>query len=182
MPQALAARYAAALVDAVLDPASGLGYEDAWFQLRAFEDALNTSPDLKNVLLSPAVPVNRKRAVVKDLAELLGLHRLIRNFLFVLLDRRRLTLLTEARQAFELIVDERLGIVRAEVRSAAPLSGEQEQVLASEFGRLTGKQVRIDFRVDPLLLGGVVAKIGSTVYDGSVRAQLEALRGRLVSQ
>lgn len=182
MPQALAARYAGALVSAVLAPASGVSPQDTLSHLRDFEAVVQSSPELRNVLLSPAVPAARKRAVVERLAEAMQLHRLVRNFLMILVDRRRLPLLSEARQAFEVILDERLGIMRAEVRSATTLSGEQEQTLAGELTRLTGKKVRIDFVVDPSLLGGVTAKIGSTVYDGSVRAQLETLRGRLVAQ
>jgi F-type H+-transporting ATPase subunit delta len=182
MPQALASRYASALVDAVLDPANGTRAEDALSQLRSFAGLIEESHDLKNVLLSPAVPAARKRAVVEQLAGMTGLSRLVRNFLFVLVDRRRLPLLREASDAFETILDERLGIVRADVRSASPLTHEQEQALARELARLTGKNVRIDYRVDASLLGGVTAKIGSTVYDGSVRAQLEALRHRLAAQ
>lgn len=182
MPQALASRYAGALVDSVLNPANGLTAEDALGQLRNFEEVLQSSPELRNILFSPAVPAVRKRAVVRQLADMQQLHRLIRNFLFILVDRRRLSLLGEARQAFEAILDERLGIVRAHVSSAASLTQEQEEALAREFMRLTGKKVRVDFRVDSALIGGVTAKIGSTVYDGSVRAQLDALRSRLVAQ
>lgn len=182
MPQALAARYAGALVSAVLDSNSGVSPEQILSNLRDFEDVVRFSPELRNVLLSPAVPAARKRAVVDRLAESMHLHRLVRNFLMILVDRRRLPLLSEARQAFEVLLDERLGIVRAEVRSATNLSAEQEHALTGELMRLTGRKVRIDFRVDPSLLGGVTAKIGSTVYDGSVQAQLEALRNRLVTQ
>ena len=101
---------------------------------------------------------------------------LIRNFIYVVIDHRRIAMIGEIREAFELQLDERLGFVRAEVTSAAALDQARLGAnLESELSRLTGKRMRLRFDVDPALLGGVVARIGSTVYDGSVRGELRQL-------
>ena len=182
MRSAVADRYAKALADAVLAPGSNTDARHALTELQEFERLLESSPELRNVLLSPAVPTSRKRAVVERFAPLLSLSPLVRNFLFVVVDRRRADLLGEMAAAFEAALDERMGIVRVEVRSAAPLNERQRSVLQEELSRLANKQVRCDFSVDSALIGGVVARIGSTVYDGSVLSQLEALRERLVAR
>lgn len=181
MASALAFRYAHALADAVLAPEAGVDAHRIAGELRTFHAAVTESYDLRNVLLSPAVPTARKRAVAAKIAESAGLSRIVRNFLFVMIDRRRTDLLGVIAEAFETVIDERLGFVRAKVSSAAPLNGQQQADLQDALSRASGKQVRCDFAVDASLIGGVVARIGSTVYDGSVRSQLDLLRQRLVS-
>ena len=181
MAHALASRYAQALADAVLAPGSSVDAGEIAKQLRSFEGLVNASPELRNVLLSPAVPTARKRAVVARIAERAGFSRPVRNFLYVMIDRRRTDLLAETAEAFETAIDERLGFVRAKVTSAAPLSERQQGELQQALSSVAGRQVRCDFTVDASLIGGVVARIGSTVYDGSVRTQLDSLRQRLVS-
>jgi F-type H+-transporting ATPase subunit delta len=182
MSLAIANRYARALADAVLSPGSGLEAPSALAQLSDFNLLLGASSDLRNVLLSPAVPASRKRAVVAKLGEPLGLHKLIRNFRFVVIDHRRAGQLNEIVAAFELAIDERLGRVRAKVSSPTPLAGPERDSLHAQLARMTGKQVRCEFQVDPNLLGGVSVRIGSTIYDGSVRGQLESLRRRLAAE
>jgi F-type H+-transporting ATPase subunit delta len=181
MPHAVANRFAQALADAVLAPGSGVEGRQAAGELRAFEALVNLSPELRHVMLSPAVPTSRKRALVSRFAGTLPLSRLVRNFLFVIVDRRRADLLGEMAAAFETVLDERLGFVRAEVASAAPLSPQQQSDLQQALSRVAGKNVRCAFSVDPELIGGIVARIGSKVYDGSVRTQLQSLGQRLVS-
>jgi F-type H+-transporting ATPase subunit delta len=119
--------------------------------------------------------------VIGRIAESSGFSRIVRNFLYILIDRRRTDMLGEVAEAFETAIDERLGFVRAKVTSAAPLTERQQAELQQALSQVAGKQVRCDFTVDPSLIGGVVARIGSTVYDGSVRSQLDSLRQRLVS-
>jgi F-type H+-transporting ATPase subunit delta len=182
MPQAVSYRYARALADAVLDPRSGMTAEKAKAELRGFDELVASSADLQNALVSPAVAPPRKRAVVGRFASELGLSKIIRNFLFVLVDRRRIGLLHDIRDAFESEIDDRSGIVRAQVTSAADLGGPERGRIQDTLSQLTGKQVRVDFATDQELIGGVVAKIGSTIYDGSVRGQLEQLRARLISR
>jgi F-type H+-transporting ATPase subunit delta len=146
-------RYANALADVILSPESEVKPPEAIDQLRAFDATVQGSSDLRSVLASPAIPVARKRAIIKEIAQRLGLARVVRNFVLVLSDHRRAAGLAQMVDAFELLLDERLGFVRAEVKSA--------------------------FAIDPDLIGGVTAKIGSRVYDGSVRGQLTEMRKRL---
>ena len=182
MPHAVATRYARALVEAVLNPAAALEPKLAAEELHSFQELLAGGSELRNVLLSPAVTASRKRAVVAKFAGMMPLSRIVRNFLYVLIDRRRILILDEIVDAYKVILDERLGVVRADVKSARPLSGEQQSALQVELSRISGNEVRCNYAVDEDLLGGVVAKIGSTIYDGSVRAQLNALKQRLTSR
>jgi F-type H+-transporting ATPase subunit delta len=176
---AIASRYAGALVDVVTASASRMDPAEAVTQLRAFGSALDSSVELRHVLASPAVAPARTRQVVRRIAEQLGLVPVIRNFLLILTDHRRAAALDEIIESFELLLDERLGFARAEVQSARDMDERQRAALSAELARLTGKQVRMRFVVDPGLIGGVVARIGSTVYDGSVRGQLDTLGRKL---
>ncbi len=182
MASAIANRYARALADLVARPDSGLTPEQAFSQLEAFEALYRQSPELKNVLLSPAVPSARKRAVVRRMTEESGIAPLIRNFLFVVIDHRRMNYLPAMRQAFEAVLDEKLGLVRVDVASAREIAPPQRERMVGELSKLTGRQVRANFAVDGALLGGAAVRIGSVTYDGSVRGQLEALRRRLKAE
>ena len=110
---ALAKRYAEALADVVTRAGSGLSPEEAAAQLRAFEAALQASLELREALVTPAIPNSRKKAVVGRVAGILGLAPMVRNFLFVLVDHRRMGSMAEIIHCFELVVDERLGFARA---------------------------------------------------------------------
>lgn len=179
---ALASRYANALVDVVAGKAAGVPPEQVRGELRSFEAALSGSPDLHNVLASPAVAPSRKRAVVGRIADMLAMSRVSRNFLFVLIDHRRINVLGDVLDHFEILLDERLGFTRADIRSAREMADGQRAALVAELERLTGKRVRPRFTVNEDLIGGAVAKIGSTIYDGSVRSQLETLGRRLAAE
>jgi F-type H+-transporting ATPase subunit delta len=104
---------------------------------------------------------------------------MIRNFVYVLIDHRRVAMISEIREAFEQHLDERRGFVRAEVTSAERLDASKSSQMESALSRLTGKRMRLRFAVDAELLGGATARIGSTVYDGSVRGQLRQLKRKL---
>jgi len=179
---AVASRYANALADVVTEPGSSLRPEEAVAELRSFETALHGSPELHNVLITPAVPGSRKKAVVGRIADVLRLSKITRNFLFVLVDHRRTGSLAEIVQSLEVIIDERLGFARADVTSARELTESQRAALSGRLEKLSGKRVRMRFRVDDSLIGGVVARIGSTVYDGSVSGQLKTLGHRLSTE
>ena len=176
---AVASRYANAMADVVTAASSPLRPEIALAELQAFETTLRDSPELQNALVTPAVPAGRKKAVVTRIAEALQLSRIPRNLLFVLIDHRRIASLAGIIQTLEVVLDERLGFARAEVSSPRELTGEQRATLNSRLEQLTGKRIRMRFAVDDSLIGGVVARIGSTVYDGSVRGELAALERRL---
>lgn len=182
MVSVVAARYARALADSVLAPGSDLRPADVSAQIQRVEELLASSPELRHVMLSPAVAASKKRSVIGSFAQQLGLSPKVRNFIYVVIDHRRIAELSAIREAFELTVDEQMGFVRADVTSAQPLSESQRGVLESQLNRLTGKRVRMQFATDEALIGGVIARIGSTVYDGSVRGQLETLRRRLTTE
>jgi F-type H+-transporting ATPase subunit delta len=179
---AVAIRYANALADVVTAPGSGIRAEEILGELRSFEATLAGSAALHNALTSPAVSPARKRAVIGRIGDQLKLSRIARNFLFVLIDHRRIALLAGVLHSFEIIVDERLGFARAEVSSPSELSDAQRTALSAQLERMTGKRIRMRYAVDPSLIGGVVARIGSTVYDGSVRGQLDSLGRRLATE
>jgi F-type H+-transporting ATPase subunit delta len=179
---AVATRYANALADVVSPGTSALRPETALAELRGFESALHESPELKNALSSPAVPVGRKRAVVGRIGDILKISPITRNFLFVLIDHRRIASLTDILHSFELIMEERLGFARAEISSARELTDKQRTALNAQLEQLTGKRIRMRYTVDESLIGGAVARIGSTVYDGSVRGQLQTLERRLSTE
>jgi len=178
----VAARYAEALADVVTAAGSAVRAQDALDELRAFEGTLRSSPDLYNALTSPAIPGSRKKAVVGRIADDLRVSKVTRNFLFVLIDHRRVPALGEILQTFEVVLDQRLGYARAEIASPRELSNAQRASLNATLERLTGKRIRMRFAIDESLIGGVVARIGSTVYDGSVRGQLQSLERRLIAR
>jgi F-type H+-transporting ATPase subunit delta len=179
---AVSTRYAHALADVVTASGSSLRAEDAVTQLRAFEATLRSSEALQNALTTPAVPANRKRAVVGRIGIMLGMAQIMRNFLFVLVDHRRIASLTQIIHSFELVVEERLGFGRLEVSSASELTEAQQTALRTQLEQLTGKRLRARYAVDDALIGGLVARIGSTVYDGSVRGQLNVLHDRMIAK
>jgi len=116
---------------------------------------------------------------MERLLKALEISGVARNFLLVLIDHRRLAELPGVISAFEKMVDERLGKLQVEAASAQDLNAEQQSALVHRLERMTGKQVKLKLQVDSDLVGGVVVRLGSTVYDGSVKAQLEALGRQL---
>jgi F-type H+-transporting ATPase subunit delta len=182
MTDALSTHYARALADAVFAPNSGLSPQDGLAQLAAAEDLLSSSKGLHIALLSPAVSKARKAAVISRLADELGLHRIMRNFLMVVVRHRRTYELNAIRQSFELIVDERLGWIPAQIASAKELSAEQRKDVERALGTKLGKFIRAHYQVDPALLGGVRAHVASREYDASLRGRLESMRQRLTAQ
>jgi F-type H+-transporting ATPase subunit delta len=182
MTTATAARYARALADVVMVPTPGTSAEKALAELRDFSAAVGSSVELRHALQSPAVSAGRKRSVVSKLAEPMGISEKVRNFLFVVIDHRRTNLLPAIVEAFEAAIDERMGRVRADVRTARELTGEQRRAIAAALAGVAGMEVRCEFGTDEELLGGVTASVGSTVYDGSVRGRLESLHRRMVAE
>jgi len=178
MLSAVSTRYAKALVEVVTEPGSNIGPQAAIEQLRQVAAMIASSDDLRNALNSPAVSPSRKRAVI---AKLVDVHVKVRNFLYVVIDHRRVHEIPSILEAFEMLVDEHLGFVRADVSSATPLNDAQQAALVAQLTRMVGKEAKVKFETDPALVAGVVARVGSKVYDGSVRGQLERLRATLLS-
>ena len=179
MPMVIATRYARALADVV--EASG-EYCKVLLELESFERAYADSQELREVLASPAVALPPKMKVLEAIGEKLGVSPVTLNFLRVLLANYRMPLLEEAIQAYRKIVNDRLGIVQVIVSSASGLSEAERESVAGRFRELTGKQVELEFRIDGELLGGILAQIGSTVYDGSVRGNLARIREQLTAR
>ena len=180
MSIAVASRYARALADILTGTAAGIEADAALEQLREFRAMQVSSVELRSILISPAVPPRNKRKAVGKLADQLGMALVLKNFLFVLIDHRRTAILGEILTSLQSQLDERRGIVRATVSSARPLSDEQRHEVEASLAKRTGKQVVGQYAVDDSLIGGIVARVGSRVYDGSVRGQLQAMRSRLV--
>ncbi len=175
MSLAIANRYASALADVVSRPGSELGPEQALQQLESFGAALQASAELRGVLLSPAVRPAEKRALTAQLCSRLGCSQKVRNFVQVVVDHRRTGSFGEIVDAYRSWLDRRLGVARVEVRTARTMDADQQAALERRFAALTGKTVAAQYVVDADVLGGSVVRVGSTVYDGSLRAKLRAL-------
>lgn len=181
MSGALATHYARALADAVFGAKSGLSPQDAVEQLRSAESLMSGSIVLQRALLSPAVVKRRKEAVVAKLAAELGLDRIIRNFLLVLVAHRRTNEFNAIRREFERVVDERLGWIPAEIASAKELNAQQKQEIERALGTKLGKFIRAHYAVEPKLLAGIRARVASREYDATLRGKLEHMRQRLAA-
>jgi F-type H+-transporting ATPase subunit delta len=173
---AVASRYAAALADVALEQKIA---DRAKRDLGAFVDTFYGAADLKVFLESPAVGRDAKQGVIEKLAARMDLAPAVRNFIALLVDRRRTELLRDIQQAFEAELNARLDIAEADVTSARELTAAQREQLTAALQRRTGKKIEARFRQDATLIGGTVVRVGSTVYDGSVREQLIRLRVQL---
>ena len=177
--KALAQRYARALVDVAVEQKKS---EEIRKELVAFVEITRESADLRNLLASPAVPREKKHAVIDVLAKRMKSSKAVRNFLCVLVDNRRTALLGQIREAFEAQLLERLGVTHAQVTTARELGVSEKSELSKALERLTGKRIEAAYKLDAAMIGGAVVRIGSTVYDGSVREQLNRLRASLAKE
>jgi len=172
-------QYAHALADVALAQSAA---DSVLAELASFLAAYEASAELRNVLASPAVGKADKRRVAETLAGRLGAGKILRNFLFVVIDHQRTLLLPEILASFEKVVRERQGIADAEVFSPTPLDERQKREMTRALERLTGKKVEARFSIDPRLLGGATVRVGDTIYDGSLRNRLNELRERLAGE
>ena len=176
---AVAERYAAALADVAVERKNS---ETVKRNLAAFVEAFSSIADLRNALESPALNAEVKRKVIAEVAGKMGLDVAVRNFIYLVVDHRRTEVLPEIEQAFLSELNERLGIVDAEVTSAHELNDDEKRQLSAVLEQRTGKKVEARFQIDGALLGGAVVRLGSTIYDGSVRDQLKRLREQLETE
>ena len=172
-------QYANAMADIAL--AQGAA-EPAAKQLHDFGAAYTESAELRTFLASPAVSVEAKHAVIEKIMARLGASKIIRNFLFVIVDHRRTQLIPEVIATFHQVIRQRQGVAEAEVSSAVELSAAQKKEMAATLTRLTGKKIEAKYALDPALLGGAVVRIGDTIYDGSLRSRLNEMRARLAAE
>jgi F-type H+-transporting ATPase subunit delta len=176
---AVAQRYAAALADVALERKNA---EKVRRDLHSFAETYFSSSDLRNTLESPAINRENKNKVIEAIAEKMGLDPAVRNFIYLVVDHRRTEMLPEIQAVFRNELNLRLGIEEAEVTSARELSAAEKKELTGVLERRTGKKVEARFEQDKALLGGAVVKLGSSIYDGSVREQLNRLREQLETE
>jgi F-type H+-transporting ATPase subunit delta len=176
---AIAQRYAAALADVAFE------HKDAdkiRQDLSGFAEVFASSADLRNLLSNPSVGADAKKSVAGKIAERMSTHIEVRNFVFLLIDHGRTGIIAEIQQAFESEMNRRAGIVDALIVSAHELSSPEKLQLTQVLARVTGKKVHPHYELNPHLIGGTSVRIGSTIYNASVREQLNRLRTELESQ
>jgi len=172
----LASRYAKAIFD--IGSQQG-GLDKIGTDLRNIANAMKESPELSSTLTSPAIRRSDRRKVVDAIMQRLGVVTTTRNTVYLLLDSERFGSLPMISREVDRMIEEKAGRVAAEVVSAKPLDPAQLSQITAALEKLSGKKVSVSSRQDPDLLGGVVAKVGDTVYDGSLRTQLRNLRDEL---
>jgi F-type H+-transporting ATPase subunit delta len=175
----LSLRYANALVSVAT--AQHLDTAAASQQLNDFAETLAGSHDLREVLMNPSISSDQKLKVLNAIAGKIGMFPQIRNFVAVVMDHGRLAEFSEMVTEFATVSDASSGLAEAEITSAHPLNDADKAELETQVAKLAGSRITATYREDKTLLGGVVVKIGSTVYDGSIRAQLAQLKQKLVN-
>ena len=176
---AVAERYAAALADVAIAHKSG---EAVRKDLASFIAAYSESADLRNALETPSIEQDLKIKIVQSVAAKMGLNEAVRNFVILIVSHQRTHLFREINEAFGTELNRRLGIEEAEVTTARELSDAEKKELLGVIERRTGKKIEAKFVADQSVLGGTVVRVGSTVYDGSVREQLNRMRERLEAE
>jgi len=172
-------QYANALADIALAQGAAVPVTQ---QLGDFTAAYASSTELRNTLASPAVSKAEKRGVAERISARLGVGKIVRNFLFVVIDHQRTQSLPEIFEWFQNVVRERQGVAEAEIFSPTALSEAQKREMTQVLERLTGKRVEAKFSLDARLLGGAMVRVGDTIYDGSLRKRLNALREQLAAE
>lgn len=173
----MAKRYAKALADVA---ATSGELEPVGQELAGFADLLRGHRELRQFLLNPSLLRRDKAKLLEEVLTRLQLRPLARSFLRILLEAGRLPWLEAVLRAYEALVDERLGRVKAVVTAPGPLEERVQQRLRQRLEAVTGKSVYLDVRQDPTILGGLITQVGSLVYDGSLRTQLARLREELL--
>jgi F-type H+-transporting ATPase subunit delta len=174
-----ATRFARALFDVALKESADL--DAIQRQLTGLNALVSGHEALQRVLMNPAVPAAKKRGVVEALFERAGHpHPILAKLLMLLADSDRLTLLPDLAVTFENRLMDHRRVARAELSTAVEIPQDRVAELRDGLARATGREVHIELRVDPSLIGGAVARIGSTVYDGSVTTQLRKLKQTLI--
>ncbi|HMD78024.1 MAG TPA: ATP synthase F1 subunit delta [Terracidiphilus sp.] len=176
---AFVARYARAFLEVVtaakLDTAAIEG------QFAGFLATWDSSAELREFFVNPAIPAAQKVGILDKLNLRLGLQKELRNLLAVLISNDRIGQVKEVAQAYRRLLQEQLGIRQAEIVTARELNEQERGALVAEIGKLAGSRIEASFKLDTSILGGTVVRIGSTVYDGSMRGRLERLKEALIS-
>lgn len=167
--------FADVVTDARLDAARTLS------EAQQIAALVQDNKNLRDVWENPSIPAEQKRAVLDGIVQRAGISRPVRNFVAVLIDKGRIRLISEIVAQFAQELNQRLGFADAEVISARELGASERTALETDLARVTGKRIRARYELDGSILGGAIARVGSTVYDGSVKGQLERIRKQLVS-
>jgi F-type H+-transporting ATPase subunit delta len=171
--------YARAFADVVfslrLDP------EQTLREAHSLAELVASSKELREVWEAPSIPAEQKRAVLDAVVAREGISKPVRNFLAVLIDHRRVSFLAAIVKQFEQELYARMGFAEAEITSARKLGESERRELEAEVEKVIGKRVRARYAQDPSVLGGAVVRVGSTIYDGSVKGQLERIREAISS-
>jgi F-type H+-transporting ATPase subunit delta len=177
---AITSRYARAFADAVYD----LQFAPAMViaQLYSLVADVKSNPVLLRIWENPAIPAEQKRSLLDAIVERENIVKLVRNFVAVLIDHRRIEQLPEIAREVESELDARLGFAEADVTSARELSEQEKGALEGRVETMTGKKVRAHYGIDPTILGGAIVRLGSTIYDGSVKGQLQRMKEQLSAE
>jgi F-type H+-transporting ATPase subunit delta len=173
----IANRYARALADVIIERNET---NEVTKELTDFERMMAEHSQLRDVFASPVIAAERKRAVLGELLARAGLRQTTANFLRLLLDNSRLHDLGQMVNALSRDLDDRMNIVSAEITTAREIGQQEKAELESQLKAATGKEVRLRFRTDPAIIGGLVTRIGSLVYDGSIKNQLAQMKKKLM--
>jgi len=176
---AVLGRYARAYAEVAVK--NKLNPEKTVAEFQQMADVVNSSRELRNVLQNPAVSREQKLKLLDSIIKHIGATRMLRNFLAVLIDHRRIGSIGDLLEQFKRELDRRMGIADAKVSSVRELSSAEKKSLEQELAEITGKTVRATYSLDASLLGGVMVRVGSTIYDGSVHGRLQRMRQELAT-
>jgi len=175
--ETVARRYALALADVVTKTNETNSVQA---ELKSWEQLINSNADLQTAFRNPAISQANKEKVLESLIAKTQSTKTTANFLRVLLRNSRLTEIGEINEKFSSVLEERSGVISAQITSARPLSEDVKAEMKMSLEKMTNKTVNLNFETDETLIGGVVTRLGSTVYDGSVRTQLEELKQQMI--
>jgi F-type H+-transporting ATPase subunit delta len=176
---AVLGRYARAYADVAVK--NKLNPEKTVAEFQQMADVVNSSRELRNVLQNPAVSREQKLKLLDSIIQRIGATKMLRNFLAVLIDHGRIGNIGDLLEQFKQELDRRLGIAEAKVSSVRELSSAEKKSLEQQLVAITGMTVRATYSQDVTLLGGVLVRVGSTIYDGSVQGQLQRMRQELAT-
>lgn len=174
---AIAGRYARALAEVVVDVK--MDPKEAIAELGQLTALVHDNIELRNILQNPAVPQKQKLALLDAIVARSKVSKMLRNFVAVLIDQRRIGSMEEIAEQFKHELNDRLGIAEAEISSVRELSAAEKKALETQVSAATGKKVTASYTQDAGLLGGAVVRVGSTIYDGSVLGQLRKMKRQI---
>lgn len=177
---AVNSRYARAFAEVVFE--RRLEMATVLRELRTLVEVLDGSSELRRVWETPAIPAEQKRRLLDAIVARENIGKMVRNFAAVLIDHHRILQLAEIARQVETELNQRLGLAEADIISARELSDEERRALEERIEALTGRKVRATYATDRGILGGAIVKLGSTIYDGSVRGQLERMKEQLAGE